>query len=226
KRGKNTLKTGCFPIYSYNGNFFVNAVTLLEASSNFALSSKLFKVNTIISATSFISSSLNPRVVTAAVPTRTPLVTNGLSLSNGIVFLFVVIPTSSNASSATLPVNPNLETSRSNKWLSEPLDTIRIPPSDNASLKAFVFATICFTYVLKSSDNASLKAVAFAAITCINGPPCTPGNTLLSIALAYSSLQIISPPRGPLNVLCVVVVTKSLYGTGLGCKPAATKPAM
>ena len=34
------------------------------------------------------------------------------------------------------------------------------------------------------------------------------------------------PPRGPRSVLCVVVVTKSECGTGLGCTPAATSPAM
>ena len=31
---------------------------------------------------------------------------------------------------------------------------------------------------------------------------------------------------GPRSVLCVVVVTKSACGTGLGCRPAATSPAM
>ena len=44
-----------------------------------------------MAAISFISSSPKPLDVTAAVPIRTPLVTNGLSVSNGIVFLFVVI---------------------------------------------------------------------------------------------------------------------------------------
>jgi hypothetical protein len=34
------------------------------------------------------------------------------------------------------------------------------------------------------------------------------------------------PPRGPRSVLCVVVVTTSAYGTGDGCSPAATSPAM
>ena len=58
------------------------------------------------------------------------------------------------------------------------------------------------------------------------GPPCMPGNTALSMALAYFSLQRISPPRGPRRVLCVVVVTTSASGTGLGWKPAATRPAI
>src|SRR5690606_42036804 len=34
-----------------------------------------------------------------------------------------------------------------------------------------------------------------------------------------------SSDLGPPNVLCVVVVTTSAYGTGFGCSPAATRPA-
>ena len=34
------------------------------------------------------------------------------------------------------------------------------------------------------------------------------------------------PPRGPRSVLCVVVVTYSQWGTGDGCIPTATIPAM
>ena len=50
-------------------------------------------------------------------------------------------------------------------------------------------------------------------------------NCLINFFL-YSSLHKIIPPRGPRKVLCVVVVTKSAYSTGFGCKPAATNPAM
>ena len=32
--------------------------------------------------------------------------------------------------------------------------------------------------------------------------------------------------RGPRNILCVVMVTISACGTGDGCRPAATRPAM
>ena len=46
------------------------------------------------------------------------------------------------------------------------------------------------------------------------------------MSLAKRSRQSTSPARGPRSVLCVVVVTKSEYGTGLGCTPAATSPAM
>src|SRR5438876_835881 len=49
-------------------------------------------------------------------------------------------------------------------------------------------------------------------MTCSSGPPCWPGKTALSTALACSALQRIMPPRGPRSVLCVVVVTKSEHG--------------
>ena len=61
---------------------------------------------------------------------------------------------------------------------------------------------------------------------CISGPPCTPGNTVRSRSFAYCSRHSTMPPRGPRSVLCVVVVTKSACGTGLGCTPPATRPAM
>ena len=40
----------------------------------------------------FISGSFMPRVVTAGVPMRMPLVTNGDCVSFGTVFLFTVMP--------------------------------------------------------------------------------------------------------------------------------------
>ena len=66
-------------------------------------------------------------------------------------------------------------------------------------------------YSLNSGSSASLNATALAAITCIKGPPCVPGNTneLNFFSRSGLDLQIIIPPRGPLNVLCVVDVTTS-----------------
>ena len=52
-----------------------------------------------------------PRVVTAGVPRRMPLATIGGLVSNGIVFLFTVMPARSSAASATLPVRPFEKTS-------------------------------------------------------------------------------------------------------------------
>ncbi len=94
--------------YSYNGNLEHNFNTLSFSSPLSFLSSK---AKFIISAISFISSSFIPRVVTAGVPIHTPLVTNGLSGSKGIVFLLAVIPISSSMASAFFPVNPLLLTS-------------------------------------------------------------------------------------------------------------------
>jgi hypothetical protein len=47
-----------------------------------------------------------PCVVVAAVPTRIPLVTAGVSGSYGIEFLFRTIPDAPHLSSATLPFTP------------------------------------------------------------------------------------------------------------------------
>ena len=44
-----------------------------------------------------MSASLKPRLVTAGVPTRTPLVTNGERVSFGTVFLFTVMFASSSS---------------------------------------------------------------------------------------------------------------------------------
>ena len=55
-----------------------------------------------------------------------------------------------------------------------------------------------------------------AATACMSGPPCIIGNTALSRAAACSALHTSIPPRGPRRTLCVVNVTTSAYGTGLG----------
>ena len=173
-----------------------------------------------------MSASFIPRVVRAGVPRRMPDATIGEFVSNGIVFLFAVIPALSSAFSATLPVMPFAKTSTSIRWLSVPPETRRQPSPWSAFASAAAFATICFWYAFHSGVSASLKDTAFAAITCMSGPPCTPGNTALSISFAQLSRQRTMPPRGPRSVLCVVVVTNSQCGTGLGWRPAATRPAM
>ena len=60
-----------------------------------------------------ISPSRIPRVVTAAVPTRIPLVTNGDCVSRGTVFLFTVMSAASSAACATLPVSARFRKSTS-----------------------------------------------------------------------------------------------------------------
>jgi glycine hydroxymethyltransferase len=65
----------------------------------------LSKAKTMARATAFISSWFMPRLVKAGVPILIPLVTAGLSGSNGIPFLFTVILTDSRTASASLPVS-------------------------------------------------------------------------------------------------------------------------
>ena len=74
-----------------------------------------------------ISASFIPRVVSAGVPMRTPDGSSGLRGSNGIMFLFTVIPAASRACSAALPVTPFAVTSTSIRWLSVPPETMREP---------------------------------------------------------------------------------------------------
>ena len=71
-----------------------------------------------------------------------------------------------------------------------------------------------------SGRAASAKATALAAMTCSSGPPCSPGKTALSTALASSAEHTMAPPRGPRRVLWVVKVTTSATPTGEGCTPA------
>ena len=124
----------------------------------------------MIEAISFISSSLNPREVTAGVPRRTPDVTNGFSVSYGIVFLFTVIPTSSSTCSATLPVKPKIRLIVISGCLYHQIRFQRLLLV-SFLLMLLHLLLICFAYSLNSGCNASPNATAFAAITCINGPP-------------------------------------------------------
>ena len=107
-----------------------------------------------------------------------------------------------------------------------PPDTRRRPPSASVSASTAQFLTICRCSLWNSSLWAMRRHTALAAMTCMSGPPCMPGNTARSIASAYSARHMMMPARGPVSVLCVVLVTTSQYGTGLGCTPAAMSPAM
>ena len=148
-----------------------------------------------------------------------------------------------NAFSATLPVRSGylLRRSTSMEWLSVPPETIVKPRSIKACASMAAFFWTCFAYSLYSGCRISPKATALAAITCSNGPPCTPGNTAESSnwdiilispfgvffpqGLGKSFPIMMTPPRGPRSVLCVVEVTMCAYLTGFSNSPAAIRPA-
>ncbi len=142
---------------------------------------------------SAISGSPIPAVVTAAVPRRRPLVTNGFSGSFGIAFLLQVMPASSSASCATLPVTPKGPEIDEHEVVvgAARHDPEAFGPSPLASARAF--RTISAAYSPNSGRAAFWNATALAAMTCMSGPPWRPGKTALSIAFAASRHRMRRP---------------------------------
>jgi len=178
----------------------------------------------ITPAISFISGSSIPSVAGPGVPTRIPDAVPGGSGSFGMAFLLRAMPTSSHAASASAPVTPTGRRSTRARCESVPPETSRSPSSRSPSASARAVRTTRCAYSRNSGCIASLSATALAAMQCSSGPPCENGNTARSIAFACSSRHRIMPPRGPRSVLCVVNVTTSACGTGLGYAPPATRP--
>ena len=199
--------------------------TDFEASS--ASSSRPRSTRAISDATSAISASPSPAVVSAAEPSRSPLATKGGRGSPGMALRLHVIPARSSTSWATLPVRSasKLRRSTSTRWLSVPPATRRKPFGRSAPPRA---PPRCARPWRRSRANsgcsASPKATALAAMTCSSGPPCRPGKTAESTALARSAPQRMAPPRGPRSVLWVVKVTKSATPTGFGMHLAGDEP--
>jgi hypothetical protein len=96
-------------------------------------------------------------------------------------------------------------------------------PSRSARMRAP--STVRSWRARNSSVAAILKATALPAMACMSGPPCWPGKTAESIFFLSSPVVRITPERGPARVLCTVEVTTWACGTGLACRPAATRPA-
>ena len=86
-----------------------------------------FSTSTTSSATRSNSAAPKPRVVSAGVPNRMPLVYQAPLGSAGIELRLVTTPASSSADSAWRPVTPNDVTSSSTMWLSVPPVTSRAP---------------------------------------------------------------------------------------------------
>ena len=184
----------------------------------------------ITSATSVNSVSPKPRVASAGVPIRSPEVTIGGRGSNGTALRLTVIPTSCSRSSACLPSRPDSRRSTSTRCTSVPPVSTATPASvqsraDSRSASSRAPRSVRSCRSANSGEAAIRNAAALAAITCISGPPCCPGNTAESTFLARSAPHRSRPPRGPAMVLCVVEVVICACGTGLGCRPAATRPA-
>ena len=171
-----------------------------------------------------ISSVPIPCVVVHGVPTRMPEAMLAFCGSNGIAFLLRTIPAASARASASTPVTPTPWRSCSDRCVSVPPVVGRMPcsPSEVASCRAF--STTRRAYSAYSGVAHSLKFTALAAMVCICGPPCIIGKTARSSAAACSALDTRAPERGPRSTLCVVNVTTSAYGTGLGIALPATRP--
>ena len=92
---------------------YIYYITAVDANRNPVnqYNSLFIKTSSIKATTVSISSSIKPLVVTAAVPTRIPEVTNGDLSSNGTMFLFTVMSALTNTFSASLPVIPLLRKS-------------------------------------------------------------------------------------------------------------------
>ena len=82
-----------------------------------------------------------PRVVAAAVPSRTPLVWLTGRVSNGMAFLLAVMCAASSSSCTCAPFLPRLSTSISIRWLSVPPETRRTPPFCRVSARTEAFFT-------------------------------------------------------------------------------------
>ncbi|GAQ68275.1 hypothetical protein SsS58_08734 [Streptomyces scabiei] len=183
------------------------------------------------SATSVKSSAVKPRVARAGVPIRRPEVTIGGRGSLGTALRLTVMPTSWRRSSACCPSRSEWRRSTRIRCTSVPPERTSTPASRasgavSRSARIFAPSTVRRWRSLNSSLAATLKETALAAMTCSSGPPWKPGKTEELSFLANSLPRArMMPPRGPPRVLWVVEVTTSAYSTGLGCSPAATRPA-
>jgi hypothetical protein len=93
-------------------------------------------------ATSFISGSSIPSMAGPGVPTRMPEGLAGGDGSNGMAFLFRVMPMPSLAASASAPPIDSGRRSARTRWESVPPDTIRIPSSAMPSANARAERTV------------------------------------------------------------------------------------
>ena len=136
-------------------------------------SSGLDSTRSISAAMRAISAAPMPRVVTADVPMRMPLVTNGDWVSFGTVFLLTVIAASSSASCATFPVRcaAIAQVDEHQVIVSSAGHDLESMRHERLGKRARVRDDAAVRTSLNDGSSASLKQTAFAAMTCSSGPP-------------------------------------------------------
>mmetsp|Transcript_90730 Transcript_90730/g.256433 ORF Transcript_90730/g.256433 Transcript_90730/m.256433 type:complete len:216 (+) Transcript_90730:445-1092(+) len=176
------------------------------------------------------SATLQPRVVIAGEPMRTPP-GDSAEASPWTALRFSEIEANSQTFSTLEPVRPCGRRSQRTRWLSVPSLASLWPLAWRPSASAFALATTFCEYSLNAGVTTSSSCTASAPIWWLCGPPWRPGNTAMSMRSLMSGrrslyLKKIMPARGPRSDLCVVVVTTSQYSKGLTCSPVATRPEM
>ena len=175
----------------------------------------------IQSAMVFMSASFMPRVVTAGVPSRMPPPRVIFSVSKGMPFLLHGDRRLIEGLTGDLAVEAlRTEVDEHEVVVRATADDAETVTGHGSRERLGVLHDLLLI-LHKAGLKRLMEATALAAMTCMRGPPWTPGKTWLLIFLISSSLFVrIMPPRGPRRDLCVVVVTKSAYSIGEGCTPA------
>mmetsp|Transcript_106116 Transcript_106116/g.295506 ORF Transcript_106116/g.295506 Transcript_106116/m.295506 type:complete len:254 (+) Transcript_106116:395-1156(+) len=176
------------------------------------------------------SSEVQPRVVIAGAPRRTPP-GESAEASPCTALRFSVMEAISQTFSTLDPVKPCGRKSHRTRWLSVPSLASLWPFDCSVFAKTSAFATTFFEYSLNSGVLTSKSCTAKPPIWWLCGPPCKPGKTAMSMRSLMSGifseyLKKIMPDLGPRRDLCVVVVTTSQCGKGEGWSPVATRPLM
>ena len=177
--------------------------------------------------TSRASASPKPRDVIAGEPMRMPLVTIGFCWSNGIAFLFTVTAISSRYdfdrfAGEILRAQVDQQQMRVGSAGNEPHPGALQFLAHRARVDQHRLLVGAETPAAAPLGRPRLWPRSCASA----GRPGSPGRrSCRSPRPALRSVRM-NPPRGPRSVLCVVEVTNSASGTGEGCRPTATRPAM
>ena len=168
-----------------------------------------------------------PAVVTDAVPSRKPLVTNGFSGSFGIAFLLHVI------AGAVERLLRDLAGDAERPQVDQHQVVVGAARHDAEALVGERVGERARVRPRRRPRTAGTTAGSprgtrppWPRSRASAGRPATREHRLVDRGRVLAARQRIAPARGPRSVLCVVNVTTSAYGTGDGCAPPATRPAM